>query len=280
MIDVIKDTLVDALKVFPFLVFAFLIIELVEHKFSEKAHNIISTSGKFGPVLGGLLGIIPQCGFSIMGTNLYITRIISLGSLFSIYLSTSDEMIPIMLSSSVSFIELIKIIFIKFLLAIVWGFIIDFIFTNFKEKRENYEICDHDKCHCEDGILKSVVHHTINTFLFILISTFLLNIIMYYFGEDTLSNLLFKNSALGSFITSLIGLIPNCGASVIITELYLSGVASMGALIGGLLTGSGIALLVLFRENKNIKENIMILSLLYLIGSISGLLIDVISLLL
>lgn len=274
MLDIIIDTIMDALKILPFLFIAFLIIELFEHKFSNKTRDFISKSDKFGPLFGSILGVVPQCGFSVMGTNLFITRIISLGTLISIYLSTSDEMLPVMLSSNVQLKEIVFILGIKISFAFVWGMLIDFIFSKVDKKVKNYEICDHDHCHCEDGVFKSTVYHTLSTLSFIILTTFVLNIVMEYFGTDVLSKIMFKHNIIGAFITSLIGLIPNCGASVIITELYINGATSIGALIGGLLTGSGIALLVLFKENKNFKENIFILSLVYIIGSLSGLLID------
>lgn len=279
MKDVILDTLLDGLKLLPFLFIAFLIIELIEHKFSKKTTKIIKSSGKFGPIIGSLLGAIPQCGFSVVATNLYVTRIITLGTLISIYLSTSDEMLPILLSENFDISKIILILIIKIIIGFTLGFLIDILFRPKKADKENYSICDHEHCHCEEGLLKSSLIHTIKTMAFILLTSFVLNIVMHYYGEDILSKILFKNNIFGSYITSLVGLIPNCGASVIITELFVNNAISFGALIGGLLTGSGIALLVLFKENKNIKENMQILLMMYLIGSIVGMIIDLFTIL-
>lgn len=281
MLDIILDTLIDALKLIPFLFIAFLIIEMIEHKLNKKSKKIIAKSKKFGPFIGSILGAVPQCGFSVMATNLYTTRIITLGTLIAIYLSTSDEMLPILISQNTSITTIIKIILIKILFGIIYGIIIDAIVEKKTKKIEieNYEICENDNCHCEKGILKSTIIHTLNTSLFILITTFIINIIFTYIGEEYLSKIFLKNTIFSPLITSLIGLIPNCGASVMLTELYLNNAINLPSLISGLLTGSGTALLVLFRSNKNIKENIFILTLLYLLGVISGIMLEIIELL-
>ena len=282
MIDIILDTLIDILKLLPFLFIAFLIIELIEHKLNKQTKELVSKSGKVGPLIGSLLGLFPQCGFSAMATNLYVTRIITLGTLISIYLATSDEMLPIMLSQKIAFIEIVKLLGIKFICGIIWGFIIDLL-LNKKSKKENinYEICDEDHCNChEEGVIKSTLIHTLKTLLFIMLVSFLLNILLHFIGEDSLSKLFLKNSIFGPFISSLLGLIPNCGSSIVITELYLNGAISLGSAMAGLLTGSGVALLVLFKENKDIKENVTILSLLYGLGVISGIIIELITMIL
>ena len=277
MKEIILDTLLDSLKIIPFLFIAFLIIELIEHKLTNKNKEIITKSKKIGPIIGSLLGVIPQCGFSVMATNLYITRIITLGTLISIYLSTSDEMLIIMLSKKVEITLILKILLIKILFGIIYGVIIDKILKNKKEK-ENYQICDEEHCKCNHGIILSSLIHTIHITIFIFIVTLILNIIITYIGEDYLTKIFLTNTIFGPFITSLIGLIPNCSASVILTELYLNSSISLGSLIGGLLTSSGAAILVLIKNNKNIKENISIILLLYFLGAISGILIELINL--
>ena len=280
MLEIIIDTLLDTIKLLPFLFIAFLIIELIEHKLNNKNKKILTTSKKYGPILGALLGIIPQCGFSVMATNLYATRITTLGTLISVYLSTSDEMLPILISKNENPLTIIKILLIKALFGIIYGILIDAIISKRnKKEKENYSICDEEHCHCEKGILKPTIKHTLNITIFILVMNFIINIIFTYIGEDFLSKLFLKNTIFGPLITSLIGLIPNCGASVVLTELYLNNAINMSSLISGLLTGSGTALIVLFKRNKNIKENIFILSLLYLLGALSGVIIELIEIL-
>lgn len=279
MKEIILDTILDSLKLIPFLFVAFLIIELIEHKLTDKNKNILTKSKKIGPILGSLLGAVPQCGFSVMATNLYVTRIITLGTLISIYLSTSDEMLIVMLSENIDISIIIKIILIKIIFGIIYGLIIDKIAINKKTKEEeNYEICNDEHCDCKHGIVLSSIKHTIHITLFIFIITLILNIIFNYVGEDYLSKIFLTNTIFGTFITSLIGLIPNCASSVILTELYINNSISIGALIGGLLTSSGASLLVLFKNNKNIKENLKIVSLLYSLGVISGIIIELITL--
>ena len=279
MKEIILDTILDSLKLIPFLFVAFLIIELIEHKLTDKNRNILAKSKKIGPILGSLLGAVPQCGFSVMATNLYVTRIITLGTLISIYLSTSDEMLIVMLSENIDISLIIKIILIKIIFGIIYGLIIDKIAINKKTKEEeNYEICNDEHCDCKHGIVLSSIKHTLHITLFIFIITLILNIIFNYVGEDYLSKIFLTNTIFGTFITSLIGLIPNCASSVILTELYINNSISIGALIGGLLTSSGASLLVLFKNNKNIKENLKIVSLLYSLGVISGIIIELITL--
>lgn len=279
MKEVILDTIIDSLKLIPFLLVAFLIIELLEHKLNNKTKNILTKSKKIGPIIGSLLGVIPQCGFSVMATNLYITRIITLGTLISIYLSTSDEMLIIMISEKVEISLILKILLIKIFFGIVYGLIIDKIINKKKKDKEtNYELCDEEHCDCNHSILLSAIKHTLHITLFIFIITLIINTIFTLLGDNYLSKILLNNSILSPFITSLIGLIPNCAASVILTELYLNSNISLGALIGGLLTSSGSSLLVLIKNNKNQKENLSIILLLYALGVLSGIIIELINL--
>lgn len=280
MVDIILDTLLDGLKLIPFLLLAFFIIELFEHKYSKKSKKFISKSGKFGPFIGALVGAFPQCGFSVAATNLYVTRIISLGTLISVYLSTSDEMIPVLISEQAEASLIIKVVLIKVLLGMIYGFIIDLLLRKKQKNAQNYSLCEDDHCDCEHNLFLSALKHTFKTLSFIIAITFILNLLFAYLGEDTLSSMFIKNSIFAPFITSLVGLIPNCGASVMITELYIKGVLTIGSTIGGLLTGSGVALLVLFRQNKSIKENIMILFIVYLLGSLTGLIFNILGVIL
>ena len=278
-LHILEHSLLDSIKLLPFLFIAFFIIELIEHKLSEKSKKVISKSGKYGPILGSLLGLIPQCGFSVVATNLYITRILSLGTLISIYLSTSDEMLVILLSRNASISTILPLLGTKFLVGLISGFIIDFLLRNKKKEKQTYSICEDEHCGCEEeeNLLKSSLIHTIKTFIFIFIATFIITLVFELFGEEYLSKLLLKDTLISPFITSLIGLIPNCASSVILTELYLSNSINFASVISGLLTGSGVAILVLFKSNKNIKENLTILSLVYGIGVITGIIITLIT---
>lgn len=279
MLEIIKDALIDSIKLLPFLFITYLLMEFLEHKTSSKINKTIKKSGKFGPLIGGALGIIPQCGFSVMATNLYMGRIITLGTLISIYLTTSDEMLPILISEEVSITAILKILSVKLLIGVIAGVIIDIIFNNLNKKHtteESADFCEHEHCHCEKGIVKSALHHTLSIFAFILIITLVLNILMYFIGEETLSNLLQNNRILGPVIAALIGLIPNCASSVIITKLYIEKVITASIMIAGLLVNAGVGLLVLFRVNRDWKENAKITVILYSIGAISGIILELI----
>lgn len=272
--EIFIDTLTDSLKLVPFLFVTFLIMEYLEHKTKSKNSKLITKAGKLGSLIGSVLGAFPQCGFSVAATNLYATRIITLGTLIAIYLSTSDEMLPILLSNKASISLILKFLLIKIIVGVIFGFIID-IFTKNKKEYDIKDFCEEEHCDCNHGIIKSSIKHTVNITIFIFAISFILDALFSYLGEDIINKIFMKNSIFGPFLTSLIGLIPNCASSVVITELYLSKTISFAAAISGLLTGSGVAILVLFKVNKNLKENIKILSLIYFIGVFVGLLIEI-----
>lgn len=226
------------------------------------------------------VGVFPQCGFSVSATNLYAGRVITLGTLISVYLATSDEMLPILLTEAVPAGTIFTILGIKLVLGIVAGFIIDFVIRMFrKEKVEEQEekieeICEHEHCHCEEGIVTSAIKHTLNIIIFIFFITLVLNGIIAYIGEDTIAHFISQNVILGPIVAGLIGLIPNCASSVILTELFISNVISMPVLISGVAVNAGVGLLVLFKTNKNAKENLKIVGLLYIIGVLAGIILE------
>ncbi len=280
ILEVLQDTAIDTIKLLPFLFITYLIMEYIEHKTSNKVKDVIKKSGKFGPLLGAIVGIFPQCGFSVSATNLYAGRVITLGTLISVYLATSDEMLPILLTEAVPAGTIFTILGIKLVLGIVAGFIIDFVIRMFrKEKVEEQEekieeICEHEHCHCEEGIVTSAIKHTLNITIFIFFITLVLNGIIAYIGEDTIAHFISKNVILGPIVAGLIGLIPNCASSVILTELFINNVISMPVLISGVAVNAGVGLLVLFKTNKNVKENIKIVGILYLIGVLAGIILE------
>ena len=280
MLDVVLDTLVDGVKLLPFLFLTYLAMEYIEHKTTAKTKNTIKKSGKLGPLVGGILGAFPQCGFSTAGSNLYAGRVITLGTLISIYLSTSDEMLPVFLSEKVPMTTILSMIAVKAVIGMVAGFIIDFVIRIRKSSQEQDftskigHMCDHDHCHCDKSIVKSALNHTLTIFAFILVISFLLNTAVFFVGEDSIAGIILDRPVLGSILSGIVGLIPNCAASVVITQLYVEGVISIGATMSGLLVGAGAGLIVLFKENRDIKENINIVALLYAIGVACGIIID------
>lgn len=276
MWDVIIDTLLDTVKLIPFLLLTYLAMEYLEHKTGQKAQSLVRKAGRLGPVIGGALGVVPQCGFSAAASNLYTGRVITLGTLLAIYLSTSDEMLPILISAQAPAQTIVFILLAKAVIGIVAGFVVDLIFSRRREEDHHiHEICEQEHCHCEEGsIFRSALVHTAQISGFILIITFLLNLLFFFVGEDVLAGLILNRRVLGSVLAGLVGLIPNCAGSVAITQLYLEGVIGTGAMLSGLLTGTGVGLLILFRVNHDRKENLKILGLLYFIGILVGIVLE------
>ena len=275
MLDSLLDAFIDTIKIFPFLLIAFVILEYLEHSLTKKNRKYLENSKKIGPLIGGVLGGFPQCGFSAMASSLYASRVITMGTIIAVFLATSDEMLPIMLSSDIDKVLAFKIIGFKILIGIIVGFIVDFIYHKKIEANDIHDLCEKDHCDCSHkGILYSGVKHALKITLFILITNIFINLIITFIGEDTLKNILYQKNIFTYFIASLVGLIPNCASSIIITELYLANLITLGTLFSGLLTGSGIGILLLFKSNKSMKENISILSIIYFVGVVVGIIID------
>ena len=279
MIDILLEASIDSIKLIPFLFVTYLIMEYIEHKTKDKTKQAIKKSGKYGPLIGSILGVFPQCGFSVSATNLYAARVITLGTLIAVYLSTSDEMLPIFLSEAVPITTILTILGIKLVVGMIAGFCVDFVMRlrhKDEEEEKIIDLCEKEHCHCEHGIVKSSLKHTLNIFIFILIVTIIINIAIHFIGEEQISGYLQNQPILGPVIAGVIGLIPNCAASVILTQMYLQNVISVATLISGLLVGAGVGLAVLFKMNKGIKQNFKIVTLLYGIGVIAGIVIELI----
>lgn len=283
MVDIIIDTLLDFAKLLPFLFITYLVMEWIEHNSHEGSQNLIKKSGKLGPVFGSILGAVPQCGFSAAGSTLYAGRVISMGTLLSIYMSTSDEMLPVMIAESAPVSEIAKILAVKVVCGLIGGFIIDLIIFPTRKMEINVdidELCTDESCGCKEGshsVLIPAIRHTVKTGIFILIVSFVLNVTIGYAGEDVLGKLFSNIPFVENMVAAVIGLIPNCAASVALTTLYVGGMISFSALISGLLAGAGVGLLVLFRVNNHQKENLRILGLLYGFSVVFGFIISFIS---
>ena len=270
IINVILDSLIDSVKLLPFLFITYLVMEYLEHKAGDKMQAAIRSAGKGGPAIGAVLGIFPQCGFSAAASNLYAGRIITVGTLMAVFLSTSDEMLPIMISENVGAGMIVKVLAVKVIVAVAAGFAVDCIFRKKEKELQIEHLCEQHHCHCEDGILKSALHHTVEIFIYVLLISLVLNLLIAWVGEDVLGSVILGRPIVGAVIAGLVGLIPNCAVSVVLTQLYLSGVLSAGAMIAGLLSGAGVGLLVLFRVNDERRDNLRIVGLLYVIGVAAG----------
>ncbi len=270
IMEIIMDSFIDSMRLVPFLFAAYLVMEYLEHKAGNKMQQAIRRAGKGGPVIGGVLGIFPQCGFSAAASNLYAGRIITLGTLMAVFLSTSDEMLPIMISENAGAGMIAKVLAVKLLVAVTAGFVIDLIFSGNKKEMQIEHLCEQHHCHCENGIWKSALHHTVEIFLYILVISLALNLLIMWIGEEALGSIILDRPVVGTLIAGLVGLIPNCAASVVITQLYLNGVLGAGGMIAGLLSGSGVGILVLLRVNDDRGENLRVIGLLYAIGVAAG----------
>lgn len=274
----LSHTIEDSVKLLPFLFLTYLFMELLEHTTGGKVQNKIKNAGKVGPLWGGLLGIMPQCGFSAAASSLYAGRVITVGTLLAVFLSTSDEMLPIFISEAVAPATIFKILGAKVCIAIISGFLAELVYVNvFKKKEKDMDIhvvCEEEHCSCEDGVLKSALKHTLKIFVYILLITFILTLVIEMIGEDHLAVVFQNIPVVGEMIAALVGLIPNCASSVVITELYLSGIIGAGAMMSGLLVNAGVGLLVLFRLNRDWKQNVGIMAALYGFGVFWGVIIE------
>ena len=282
ILHLILHSILDTAKLVPFLFLTYLLMEYLEHRSANVTERWLRGAGKIGPLVGGTLGVVPQCGFSAAASGLYAGRIITTGTLIAVYLSTSDEMLPIMISEGAPITTMLKILGTKLLIGIVAGFAIDGVSCLIRQKhghnRDEHshieDICERENCNCGDHFAFSALKHTLHITVFILLITFALNTAIHFIGEDQIAAAVLDRPILGNFVSSLIGLIPNCASSVILTELYLGGVIPAGAMLSGLLVNSGVALTILFRNNRPVKDSFRILLILFAIGFFSGILID------
>lgn len=292
ILDVILDALLDTAKLIPFLFLTYLVMEYLEHKTKNRSKQIMKKSGSFGPLIGGVVGAFPQCGFSAAAASLYSGGVISAGTLLAIFLSTSDEMLPIFISEAVSVGTILRILGLKIVLGALSGFVIDILWRFGGKKRKEREVhqhihrehhekdihdlCESEHCHCEDGsIMKSAFLHTLQITLFIFLVSLVIGFGVEMAGRDAIGYFISGKPIIGVFLAALVGLIPNCASSVVITQLYLTGILGAGQMMAGLLVGAGVGILVLCRTNKGGRENLGLIAILYGTGVFWGILIEV-----
>jgi len=273
ILHTLLHALIDTLKTVPFLFLAYLLMEYIEHKASDKMESAMRKIDKGAPAIGSALGCIPQCGFSASASNLYTAGIITEGTLIAVFLSTSDEALPILISSGGNGGAIWKLLLSKLAIGIVAGFTIDFIFKKMNIKKVPVDMCESCGCDEEKGILKPAIKHTVLITAFVLIINIVFGLAIHFLGEDRLGSLLLSDSLIQPFLTALIGLVPNCAISVMITNLYIDGALSFGSAVAGLCSGAGIGITVLLKSNKSKKENFRIITILYGISAIFGFLL-------
>lgn len=330
-----EHAFIDTLKLVPFLFVTYLAMEALEHYASSKSIAAVRRAGIAGPVIGALLGVVPQCGFSAAAATLYSARVITLGTLFAVFLSTSDEMLPIMIAAQAPAGFIAEVLAIKALCGLIAGFAIDVVLRlrhHAVEAMRIRDLCERDHCGCDDesaanriddwgaeysngeergaelacasderherghdhsrdhvhahnrshghahgfgAIAKSSLVHTLQVTLFIFLVSLALEIVIDGVGEDALASFISANSNLSVVVSAIVGLIPNCAASVVLTELYLEGALSTGAMLAGLLVSAGVGLLVLFRANRPMHENFLIAAGLVVCGVVFGFIVGV-----
>lgn len=278
LVHVIEHAVLDSLKMFPFLFLAFLVVEGLEHHSSAWMQKVVSKGDAAGPAAGALLGCIPQCGFSVMAANLYAGGVVSLGTLLAVFLSTSDEAVLIMMGHPGQGKVILQLIGCKVVIGIAAGYAIDILlhFRRNRVRRTPHDLCDGVHCGCDDhhGIVRPALNHAVRLTGYLLILNFLLTMLIELIGEDVLARVLLGGSFAQPLLTALIGLIPNCISSVLITELYLAGGIGFGGAVAGLCSGAGVGLAVLFRVHKDRKKTIQIVGILYLISAVSGMVLQ------
>lgn len=325
MWDAILETLIDSLKALPILLVVYILIEFLEHKGSVKFEKMLASSRKFGPLWGAGLGCIPQCGFSAVMADLFSRKMITIGTLFAVFIATSDEAFAILLSSPNQIWSLLTLLGCKLVLAIFFGYLLDLIFKkdnanlnadnishsihfehehshNHSENEQAKEMCE--KCDTEEKSCDTCEHnhlhhhheleekaeskkkvfwhivlegliHSLKIFAIILVANLLITVVLQLAGgEEVLERILGSNKWYSPFICALIGLIPNCAGSCVLADLYINGMLSFASCLGGLCTGAGVGMLILFKNKKNLKQNLFIMLLLYLIGALVGLMFN------
>lgn len=305
LVDVIADSVLDTLELVPFLFVTYLAMEALEHSTEGRVQGIVARAGHAGPIVGALLGAIPQCGFSAMAATLFSGGVVTVGTLVAVILSTSDEMVPVFLAHQEPVGRLFSIMLLKVVVGIIVGLLLDAVLHAVRHvgnpKPHIHDLCERARCHCEDeereedtfseqasgdathahhhghghwAIVRSAAVHTVQVTGFILLVTFLFGLLIEVMGGDELALLLGSHPVRATFLAALVGLIPNCGASVAITELYLDGVLGAGPMVAGLLASGGVGLLVLFRTNNNVRQNIAIMAFVYVVGVVVGLIVS------
>lgn len=330
-----EHAFIDTLKLVPFLFVTYLAMEALEHYASSKSIAAVRRAGTAGPIIGALLGVVPQCGFSAAAATLYSARVITLGTLFAVFLSTSDEMLPIMIAAQAPAGFIAEVLAIKALCGLIAGFAIDVVLRlrhHAVEAMRIRDLCERDHCGCGDeddalqehgggvagridnrdgghlngkesgaeasrasdghddahshdhshghahgfgAIAKSSLVHTLQVTLFVFLVSLALEIVIDGVGEEALAAFISANSNLSVVVSAIVGLIPNCAASVVLTELYLEGALSTGAMLAGLLVSAGVGLLVLFRANRPMHENFLIVAGLVACGVVFGFIVGV-----
>lgn len=327
-LEILVDATKDSLVLVPFLFVTYLVLESLEHAAGARVAAVVRKAGSAGPVVGGILGVLPQCGFSAIGATLFAGRVVTLGTLLAVFLSTSDEMLPLLVAEQVDLGLVGRILAAKASIGIVVGLVADAILRLVAHRSHAHgadslvdglseagsgvghihELCERDHCHCADdeevghahgahdlgqgrshahdhaghehahgtadmlgSVVRGAVSHTVQVTVFIFVITLVLSGLLDTLGEGAIAPILGSNAVVATFVSALVGLIPNCAASIVITQLYLEGALGLGPMMAGTLVAGGAGFLVLFRTNRSVRENVCVLAILLAVGIVSGL---------
>lgn len=287
MKEILLDALVDSAKMIPFLLFVYVLVEWLEYQYGSTIRERIQHAAKAGPTLGALFGCVPQCGFSVLASAMYTRRIITIGTMLAVFLSTSDEAIPVILAQPDKVRLIVPLIFTKVVIALVAGYGVDIALRSYSKKivAEDHDHLEemHERGCCEHHVTgeghwkELLVHpllHTAKVFVFVFLVTLGLSYLIETVGQAHLDKLLLQHSPLQPVLTAIIGLIPNCAASVAITQIFLKGGISYGSAISGLCASGGLGMLVLLKENHNLRDTLKVLLLLLSVSIGAGILIQ------
>lgn len=299
MSEILLDAFMDTLRLIPFLFVIYVGIEFLEFKMGDNLIRKVKKAGRVAPAAGALFGLVPQCGFSVMATALYSKRVVTIGTLLAVYLSTSDEALPIILSQPDKLGFLVPLLLSKLVIALASGYLIDFLLTKKVNSEAEAELCASSET-ISDGSINDlgekgccghscpsskidfkelILHplkHTLRVFVYLFIASLLINFVIFQVGEENLGTVFMSHSLLQPVVTAVFGLIPNCASSIAITEVFLRGGLSFGSAVAGLCSGAGLGLLVLFKENKNFKDSLKVVALLIAISASTGILIQLV----
>lgn len=285
-LDCLWDTVLDTLKLLPILFLTYLIMEAIEHKAGERTLSFIRSARGWGPLAGGVLGILPQCGIAGGAANLYATNVISVGTFVAVIMATSDEMLPILISDG-SAADILRFVLFKLFYGIAAGFLVDGALRVRRaalrrrgippqsDENEISSVCEREGCDCDEhGIFRSALHHTAHVTLLLFLVSLAISCLVAFIGKERISTLPISAPGIGELIAGVIGLIPNCSVSVMLTEFYLEGVIGAGPMMAGLLVNGGVGLLVLYRTNKGRKylaQNLIVTGIIFVLGILGGL---------
>lgn len=271
-LSILEDAALDVARLLPFLFATYLAMEWMEHETGNRMERFLERHRRIAPLAGALFGLVPECGFSSASSSLYTSHVISAGTLAAVYLSTSDEMLPILISRKTPVSTILQILAVKFAVALIAGYLADHFSRHDRTDIEAF--CQREDCDCEDGIFRSALTHTLKIAVWLFAITLVIDAVMDSFGMAAMKTLITEHPSVSVLTCTLLGMIPSCASSILLSTLYLDGVINFASVCAGLLANAGVGMMVLFRVNPNKKDNLRIVSYTWIVSFASGLLLQ------